>query len=184
MRAARNDDHRSSRAVPEWYRTLAVQGGMEMGAEGRRAKRLAMGVPNHCHGPKGTSGTKSSRGPTTSRRVSGPFVPFVPLVPFGPWPSLWHPRCSTHSVPRDLRGNRTTGRPAACTAPAGTARHRWRSMLVWSLVIHSRAVGPHPAGCHRSRDEQRDEPGLGSCSIWAHCSVHSSTSVASVPATR
>ncbi len=45
MPAALDDDHWSSRAVPERYRTLAVQGGMKMGGETTRAPLLAMGVP-------------------------------------------------------------------------------------------------------------------------------------------
>ena len=45
MPVALDDDHWSSRAVPECYRTLAVQGGMKMGAEAMRTRLLAMGVP-------------------------------------------------------------------------------------------------------------------------------------------
>jgi hypothetical protein len=50
MPAALDDDHWSSRAVPECYRTLAVQGGMKMGGEATRAPLLAMGVPRFRYG--------------------------------------------------------------------------------------------------------------------------------------
>jgi hypothetical protein len=100
MPAALDDDHWSSRAVPECYRTLAVQGGMKM--------------------------------------VGKLYVP-------GSWQWVCQAFSRPHAIgtsvalPLPLLAlfarSRATGRPVTCTAPAGTARHRWRSMLVWSFVV-------------------------------------------------
>jgi hypothetical protein len=64
--------------------------------------------------------------------------------------------------------NRATGRPATCTAPAGTARHWWRSMLVWSHKIDSRSIDLYMAERHRSLRFHRCEFGLGTRSNSAH----------------